>query len=55
MKTNKLALTMLLLGICSIQAQAAERTGKEVVDTSCAACPQTGIAGARSRQHFKKQ
>ena len=46
MKTNKLALTMLLLGICSIQAQAAERTGKEVVDTSCAACHATGKDGA---------
>ena len=46
MKTNKLALTMMLLGICSIQAQAAERTGKEVVDTSCAACHATGKDGA---------
>ena len=46
MKTNKIALTMMFLGLCLIQAQAAERTGKEVVDTTCVACHATGKDGA---------
>lgn len=46
MKTNKIALSMILLGLCSIQAQAADRTGKEVVETTCAACHTSGKDGA---------
>lgn len=46
MKTKKIALIMMILGLCSLQAQAADRTGKEVVDTTCASCHISGKDGA---------
>jgi cytochrome c5 len=46
MKTKKIALIMMILGLCSLQAQAADRTGKEVVDTTCASCHMSGKDGA---------
>lgn len=46
MKTKKIALIMMTLGLCSLQAQAADRTGKEVVDTTCASCHISGKDGA---------
>lgn len=46
MKTKKIALIMMILGLCSLQAQAADRSGKEVVDTTCASCHISGKDGA---------
>ena len=46
MKTKKIALIMMILGLCSFQAQAADRTGKEVVETTCASCHTSGKDGA---------
>jgi cytochrome c5 len=46
MTTKKIALAMMLLGLCSLQAQAADRSGKEVVDTTCASCHISGKDGA---------
>jgi cytochrome c5 len=46
MKTKKIALIMMILGLCSLQAHAADRSGKEVVDTTCASCHISGKDGA---------
>jgi cytochrome c5 len=45
MKTSNIALCI-LLGLSSVNALAAERSGKDVVDTTCAACHATGKDGA---------
>lgn len=46
MKTTKIALSVILLGLSSVSAFAAERSGKDVVDTTCVACHATGKDGA---------
>lgn len=46
MKSTKIALSVMLIGLCSMQTIAAERSGKEVVESTCAACHTSGKDGA---------
>jgi cytochrome c5 len=46
MKMTKIAVAMMFVGICTLPATAAERSGKDIVDSICAACHTTGKDGA---------
>lgn len=46
MKTTKIVLAMMFIGLGSLPVTAAERSGKEIVETTCAACHATGKDGA---------